>query len=173
MGMIFISVNMTGSQEESYKSRKREFLIWQEKKKKIHAENSEGKEEVRFWKGLEIKPNGLFFSFALFSCFWVGGEVQHKGFHHLNVLIMEIVLIIFSSVIQSCLTLCDHMECRMAGFTDHHQLLELAQTHVYWVSDGIQLSHPLLSSSPSVCNLSQHQGLFQWVSSSHKVAKVL
>ena len=76
---------------------------------------------------------------------------------------MEIVLIIFSSVIQSCPTLCDHMECRMAGFTDHHQLLELAQTHVYWVSDAIQLSHPLLSSSPSVCNLSQHQGLFQWV----------
>ena len=55
----------------------------------------------------------------------------------------------------------------------HHQLLELTQTHVHWISDAIQLSHPLSSPSPPAFNLSQHQGLFKWVSSSHQVAKVL
>ena len=59
------------------------------------------------------------------------------------------------------------------GLPVHHQLLEFTQTHVHWVSDTIQPSHPLLSPSPSALNLSQHQGLFQWVSSSHQVAKVL
>ena len=61
----------------------------------------------------------------------------------------------------------------MPGFPVHHQLPELAQTHVRRVGDAIQLSHPLLSPSPSAFNLSQHQGLFQWVGSSHQVAKVL
>ena len=55
----------------------------------------------------------------------------------------------------------------------HHQLLEFTQTHVHWVGDAIQPSHPLLSPSPLALNLSQHQGLFKWVSSSHQVAKVL
>ena len=59
------------------------------------------------------------------------------------------------------------------GLPVHHQLSEFTQTHVHWVSDAIQPSHPLLSPSPSTLNLSQHQGLFQWVSSSHQVAKVL
>ena len=63
--------------------------------------------------------------------------------------------------------------CSMPGFPAHHQLLELAQTHVHWVSDAIQPSHPLLSPSPPAFNLSQHQGLFWWVGSSHKVAEVL
>ena len=79
----------------------------------------------------------------------------------------------FSSVTQSCLTLCDTMDCSTPGFPVHHQLLELAQTHVHRVSDAIQPSHPLLSASPPAFNLSQHQGLFQGVSSSHQVAKVL
>ena len=74
---------------------------------------------------------------------------------------------------QSCPTLSDPMDCSMPGCPVHHQLLELAQTHIYWVGDTIQPSHPLLSPSPPVFNLSQHQGLFQWVSSSHQVAKVL
>ena len=78
-----------------------------------------------------------------------------------------------SSVVQLCLTLCDPMDCVMPGFPVHHQLLELAQTHVYWVGDAIQSSHPLSSPSPPAFSLSQHQGLFQWVSSSHQVAKVL
>ena len=64
------------------------------------------------------------------------------------------------------------MDCSTPGFPVHHQLLELAQTHVHWVSDAIQPSHPLSSPSPPALNLSQHQGLFQWVSSSHQVMKV-
>ena len=79
----------------------------------------------------------------------------------------------FSSVAQSCLTLCNTMDCSMPGFPVHHQLLELTQAHVHWVGDGIQPSHPLSSPSPPAFNLSQHQGLFQWVSSLHQVAKLL
>ena len=79
----------------------------------------------------------------------------------------------FSSVAQSCPTLCDPMDCSMPGLPVHHQLPEFTQTHVHWVSDAIQLSHPLSSPSPPAFYLSQHQVLFQWVSSSHQVAKVL
>ena len=75
------------------------------------------------------------------------------------------------SSVQSCQTLCDPMDCSMPGFLVHHQLLELAQTHVYRVSDAIQPSHLLSSPSPPTFNTSQHQGLFKWVSSSHQVAK--
>ena len=74
----------------------------------------------------------------------------------------------FSSVAQSCPTLFDPMDCSMPGFPVHHQLQELTQIHVHWVSDAIQLSP-----SPSAFNLSQYQGLFKWVSSLHQVAKVL
>ena len=79
----------------------------------------------------------------------------------------------FSSVAQSCPTLCDPMDCSMLGLPVYHPLPEFPQTHVHWVDDAIQPSHPLLSPSPSTFNLSQHQGLFKWVSSSHQVAKVL
>ena len=65
------------------------------------------------------------------------------------------------------------MDCSTPGFPVHYHLPEFTQTHVHWVSDDIQPSHPLPSSSPPSFNLSQHQGLFQWVSSSHQVAKVL
>ena len=78
-----------------------------------------------------------------------------------------------SSVTQSCPTLCDPMDCSTPGLPVHHQLPKCTQTHVHWVSDAIQLSHPLSSPSSPTVNLSQHQGLFQWVSSSHKVARVL
>ena len=71
----------------------------------------------------------------------------------------------FSSVAQSCPTLCDPMNHSTAGLPAHHQLLEFTQTHVHWVSDAIQPSHPLWSPSPPALNLSQHQGLFKWVSS--------
>ena len=77
------------------------------------------------------------------------------------------------SVTKSCPTLCDPMDCSRPGFPVHHQLPELAQTHVHRVGDAIQSSHPLSSPSPPAFNLSQHQGLFQWVCSSHQVAKVL
>ena len=79
----------------------------------------------------------------------------------------------FSSVSQSCPTLCDPMDCSTPGFPVHHQLLELAQTQVHRVSDAIQPSHPLSSPSAPAFNLSQHQSLFKQVNSSHQVAKVL
>ena len=79
----------------------------------------------------------------------------------------------FSSVAQSCPTLGDPMYCSTPGLPVHHQLPELTQTHVHLVGDAIQASHPLSSPSPPAPNPSQHQGLFQWVNSSHEVAKVL
>ena len=79
----------------------------------------------------------------------------------------------FSSVSQSCPTLCNSMDCSTSGFPVHHQLLEVTQTHVHQVCDAIQPSHPLSSPSPPAFSLSQHQGFFQSVSSSHQVAKVL
>ena len=79
----------------------------------------------------------------------------------------------FSSVTQSCPTLCDPMNRSMPGFPVHHQLPEFTQTHVHRVSDTIQTSHPLSSPSPPAPNPSQHQSLFQWVNSSHEAAKVL
>ena len=79
----------------------------------------------------------------------------------------------FISVIQLCLTLCDPMDCSMPSFPVHHQLPELAQTHVHSVGDAIQPSHPLSSPPPPAFNLSQDQGIFKWISSSYQVAKVL
>ena len=79
----------------------------------------------------------------------------------------------FNPVAQSCPTFCDPMNCSMPGLPVHHQLPESTQTHVHRVSDAIQPSHPLSSLPPPALNLSQHQGLFQWVSSSHQVAKIL
>ena len=77
----------------------------------------------------------------------------------------------FISLAQSCTTLCDPMDCSMPGLPIHHQLLELAQIHVHWVSNAILPSHPLSSPSPPAFTLSKHQSLFQWVRSSHQVAK--
>ena len=79
----------------------------------------------------------------------------------------------FSSVAQLYPTLCDSTDCCTPGFSVHHQLPELAKTYVHWVGDAVQPSHPLSSPSPPAFNLSQHQGLFQWVSSLHQLAKVL
>ena len=79
----------------------------------------------------------------------------------------------FSSVAQSCPTPCDPMNLSTPGLPVHHQLPEFTQTHVHRVSDAIQPSHPLSSPSPPAPNPSQHQSLFQWVNSSHEVAKVL
>ena len=79
----------------------------------------------------------------------------------------------FSSVAQSCPTLCDPMNRSTPGLPVHHQLPEFTQTHVHQVCDAIQPPHPLSSPSPPAPNPSQHQSLFQWVNSSHEVAKVL
>ena len=79
----------------------------------------------------------------------------------------------FSSVSQSCPTLCNPMNLSTPGLLVHDQLLEVTQTHVHRVSYNIQPSHPLSSPSPPAPNPSQHQNFFQWVNSSHEVAKVL
>ena len=79
----------------------------------------------------------------------------------------------FSLAAQSHPTLCNPMDCSTPGLPVHHRLLEFTQTHVHRVGDAIQPSHPLSYPSPPAFYLSQHQGLFQWVSSSHQVAKVL
>ena len=77
----------------------------------------------------------------------------------------------FSSVTQSCPTLCNPMDYSTPSLSVHHQLPEFTQTHVHCVGDAIQSPYPLLSSSPPAFSLSQHQGLFKWVSPSHQVAK--
>ena len=79
----------------------------------------------------------------------------------------------FSSVTQSSPTLCDPMNHSTPGLPVHHKHPEFIQTHVHWVHDSIQPYRPLPSPSLPALNLSQHQGLFQWVSSSHQVAKIL
>ena len=102
-----------------------------------------------------------------------GHRVRHNWETYISFVRVSWASLQFSSVAQSCLTLCNPMDCSTPGFPVHHQLLEPTQTHVHWVGDAIQPSHPLLSLSPPALNLSQHQGLFKWVSSSHQVAKVL
>ena len=77
------------------------------------------------------------------------------------------------TIAKSCLTLCDSIDCSIPGFSVLHYLPEFAQIHVHWVADAIQPSHPLSPSSSRALNLSQHQGIFQWLSSSHQVAKLL
>ena len=115
--------------------------------------------------------------FLFFLCKYLGIKWLHYLVSVYLTLINQEVFFLssvqFSSVAQSCLTLCDPMDCSTPGFPVHHQLLELTQTHVHWVSDAIQPSHPLLSPSPPAFNLSWHQGLFKWVSSSHQVAKII
>ena len=96
---------------------------------------------------------------------------QHRSVYHTAYLGQSV-----SSVAQSCPTLCDPTDCSTPGLPVHYHLLEFTQTHVHWVGDGqnvhwVQPSHSLSSPSPTF-NLSQHQGLFKWVSS-HQVAKVL
>ena len=90
-----------------------------------------------------------------------------------NFLVETFSSVQFSSVAQSCPTHCDPMNRSTPGLPVHCQLPELTQTHVHRLCDAIQPSHPLLSPFPHAPNPSWHQSLFQWVNSSHKVAKVL
>ena len=96
---------------------------------------------------------------------------MRKGRHRSDLFMVNTIQ--FSSVAQSCLTLCGPMNRSMPGIPVHHQLPEFTQTHAHRVGDAIQPSHPLSSPSPPAPSLSQYQGLFQWVNSSHEVAKVL
>ena len=86
---------------------------------------------------------------------------------------LNLLSVQFSSVAQSCPTLCDPMNHSTPGLPVHHHLPEFTGTHVHQVSDTTQPSHPLSSPSPPAPNPSQHQSLFQWVNSSHEMAKVL
>ena len=92
---------------------------------------------------------------------------------HYSLTIMVFFEIHFSPVTQSCPTLCDPKDCSTPGFRVHHQLSELTQTHVHWVSDAIQPPHSLSCPFPPAFNNSQHQSLFKWVSSLYHVAKLL
>ena len=100
---------------------------------------------------------------------WIEPSIKYSTSTHL-----EVSLVVqFSSVAQLCSTLCDPMDCSTLGLPVHHQLPEITQTHVHWVGDNFQPSHPLSSPSPLAFNMSQHQDLFQRVSSSDQVAIVL
>ena len=92
---------------------------------------------------------------------------------HSSILAWTIKTLHFSSVTQSCPILSEPMDYSMPGLPVHHQLPNFTLTHVHWVGDAIQPSHPLSPPSPPAFNLSQNQGLFQLVSSSHQMAKVL
>ena len=92
---------------------------------------------------------------------YIGHAVRHVGFYFSHC----------CSVAKGCLTLCNPMDCSVPSFPVLYHLPEFAQTHVHWVSDDIWPFHPLPPPSPFALNLSQHQGLFQWVSSSHQVAR--
>ena len=130
---------------------------------------SMGFSRQEYWSGLlcpspgDLPDPGIELRFPV-SCI-LGRFFTHWG-------ICEALSFLLSWVTHSFPTLCDPMECSTPGFSVHHQLLKLAQTHVHQVSDAIQPSYPLSSLSP-VFTLFQYQGLFQWFSSSHQVAKVL
>ena len=123
------------------------------------------------WTVLYVSSYGHTFSLLLVQYVGVKSRIASR----INsILIKDLGFYVqFSSVAQLCPTLCDPMDCSTPGLPVHHQLPEYAQIHVHWISNAIQPSHPVLSPSPSAFNLSQHQGLFKWVSSSHQVAKVL
>ena len=101
---------------------------------------------------------------------WVASSTTESNLSYFNKWSWPAIQLI--SVTQLCLTLWDLMDYSMPGFPVHHQLSELTQTHVHWAGDAIQPSPPLSSPSPPTFSLSQHRGLFQWVTSLHQVTKV-
>ena len=100
-------------------------------------------------------------------------ENGSNGKFYVVFILLQFSSVQFCSVAQSCPTLCDPMNCSTPGLPVYYQLPEFTQTHVHRVGDAIQASHPLSSPSPPAPSPSQHQGLFQWVNSSHEAAKVL
>ena len=105
--------------------------------------------------------------------FWGGNIYIYHPENGNNVKYICETSVQFSSVTQSCLSLCDPMNLSTPGLPVHHQLPEFTQIHAHLVGDATQPSHPLSSPSPPAPNPSQHQGLFQWVNCSHEVVKVL
>ena len=120
------------------------------------------------WKGLNPRTDGVWYQRVRLN-FVISSFVNCTEWFHLGTLYLAVVGVFssvqFSSVTQSCPILCDPMDCSTWGLPVHHQLPEF--THIHWVGGAIQPSHPLLSPSSPAFNLSQHQGLFQWVSSLH------
>ena len=123
--------------------------------------------------------SGYFFEMEMHELF-VYLEINPLLVALLNSIFQGMYIIIcvymYISVQFSCSVMFDPLQprdCSTPGFPVHHQLPEFTQTHVHRIGDAIQPSHPLLSPSPPALNLSQHQGLFKWVSSSHQVARVL
>ena len=111
---------------------------------------------------------------CILECIFKVNSISYKQMLSFSCAILYILIcyllytsVQFSSVAHSCPTLCDPVNCSTPGLPVHHQLPEFTHTSVHWVGDAIQPSHPLLSPSPPAPNPSQHQGLFQWVSSSH------
>ena len=121
-------------------------------------------------KRITQNHNQIFFSYVADEFSGIAYE-RTKEKHKCLLWIFSLVQ--FSSVAQSCPTLCDPMNCSTPGLLVHHHLPQFTQTHVHRVGDAIQPSHPLSSPFSPAPNPSQHQGLFQWVNSSHEVAKVL
>ena len=112
--------------------------------------------------------NGKQWCWSLFDLY-----AWNPAFHISNFEFLQIFYLQFSSVPQSCPTPCDPMNLSTPGLPVHHQPPEFTQTYVHWVGDAIQPSHPLSSPFLPAPNPSQHHSLFQWVNSSHEVAKVL
>ena len=113
---------------------------------------------------------------TLLYCWWECKLVQplwRTVWRFFKKLEIELPSVLFSSVLQSCPILCNPMNHSMPGLPVYHQLPKFTQTHIHRVGDAIQPSHPLSSPSPPAPNPSQHHSLFQWVNSSHEVAKVL
>ena len=131
---------------------------------------SMGFSRPKYWSGSHPLLLGIFLTQGSNSGLLHCKQILYYLSHHRKSIISFSQ---FSSVTQSCQTICHPMYCSTPVFPVHHQLRELAQTLVHWVSDAIQPSHHLSSPSLPGFNLSQHQCLFQWVSSLHQLAKVL
>ena len=125
-----------------------------------------------YWSGLPCPAPGDLSDPGGLNCISYNSCIA-GGFFTTETLGKPHIISQFSSGAQSCLTDCNPMDCSMLSFPVHHQLPEFTQNHVHWVSDTIQPSHPLSSPSALAFNRSQHQGLFEWVSSLHQVAEVL
>ena len=110
-------------------------------------------------------------SLSACACLWVWSESPIAAYIWV-LFLYQFIYYVFKccfccSVPKSCLPFCDPIDCSMQGFPFLHYHPEFVQTHVHWVNDGIQPSHPQLSLSPPALSVSQHHGLFQWVGSSH------
>ena len=127
-----------------------------------------------FLKWIVLVSIWLFHPLECIPFQWISSFIIHS---RVNISLLGINKLKWTGIssvqLLSRVQLCYPMNCNTPSFPVHQQLMEVTQTHVHWVGDTMQPSHPLSSSSPPAFNLSQHQGLFKWVSSSHQVAKVL